>query len=187
MVYSCGDKYEGEWAQDVREGQGTLWKALRGGRFRVQYHGQWRDDRPEGRGVFYDDAGDRYEGEWRDGLRHGRGRQEAGGRPGDGHGADVYEGEWAFGKRCGRGTLMLANGDVYEGHWDSDVKHGKGSFFYTQKGKRYDGVWKDGSPVSGALSDMAPDAPSDEPPLPTLELVDPDGVLAQAQRDGQAE
>ena len=103
------------------------------------------------------------------------------------NGGDVYEGALKDGAPHGPGTYTHVNGDVYEGHWDSDVKHGKGSFFYTQKGKRYDGVWKDGSPVSGALSDMAPDAPSDEPPLPTLELVDPDGVLAQAQRDGQAE
>ena len=185
MVYTSKGKYEGEWVRDRREGLGTLWKYLGRGKFRVQYHGSWAADLPDGRGVFYDDGGDRYEGEWRAGLRHGRGRQSYGGRPSDGFGADVYEGQWVDGERSGKGTLTLASGDVYTGHWQHDVKHGQGSYVYLTKGKRYDGTWKDGSPVCGSYSDVAPQGerpvgPNGKVPaaLPTLELEDAEAVLA---------
>ncbi len=45
MVYKNGDKYEGDWAQDVRHGLGTLW-LFRDGKYVVRYNGEWRNDQP---------------------------------------------------------------------------------------------------------------------------------------------
>lgn len=45
VVYKNGDKYEGDWAQDVRHGLGTLW-LFRDGKYVVRYNGEWRNDQP---------------------------------------------------------------------------------------------------------------------------------------------
>lgn len=45
VVYKNGDKYEGAWANDMRDGLGTLW-IFREGKYVVRYNGEWRDDQP---------------------------------------------------------------------------------------------------------------------------------------------
>eukprot|EP00983_Pelagomonas_calceolata_P044831 1139470-Pelagomonas_calceolata.AAC.2 len=40
--------------------------------------------------------------------------------------------------------MMYANGDVFEGLWQNDLKHGPGTYFYINRGKRFDGVWQEG-------------------------------------------
>lgn len=140
MVYKNGDKYEGDWEEDLRSGLGIYYSFV-GGLYRIRYQGEWRADRPHGRGMLYTDKGEPYEGEFMDGLRHGKGRQVYGGRPLDGFGGDIYEGDWVEDKRNGRGTLTCANGDIYEGLWANDLKHGEGTHYYISTNKRYDGVW----------------------------------------------
>lgn len=48
MVYKNGDKYEGDWSNDLRHGLGTLWiyKGGKTGKYVVRYNGEWRDDQP---------------------------------------------------------------------------------------------------------------------------------------------
>jgi hypothetical protein len=45
VVYKNGDKYEGDWAGDLRHGLGTLW-TYKEGKYIVRYNGEWRDDQP---------------------------------------------------------------------------------------------------------------------------------------------
>jgi len=47
--------------------------------------------------------------------------------------------------RNGPGTMMYASGDVFEGLWKDDLKHGPGTYFYINRGKRFDGVWQEGA------------------------------------------
>lgn len=136
MVYKNGDKYEGDWEEDLRSGLGIYYSYVNG-LYKIRYSGEWRSDRPHGRGVLYTDKGEPYEGDFVDGLRHGQGRQVYGGRPLDGFGGDTYEGEWFEDKRQGRGTLTLGNGDIYEGLWQNDLKHGEGTYYYIGRNKRY--------------------------------------------------
>ena len=48
VVYKNGDKYEGDWSNDLRHGLGTLWiyKGGKTGKYVVRYNGEWRDDQP---------------------------------------------------------------------------------------------------------------------------------------------
>lgn len=182
MVYRNKDKYEGGWVENKREGLGTLW-VYDGGKYRVRYHGHWLQNKFSGKGTFYNDRGECYVGEWLDGLREGKGKQTYGGRAVDGYGGDVYEGEWKQDQRSGKGTLFMANEDVYEGEWLNDLKHGKGTYFYTVKARRYDGVWKEGVPKAGSLSNMDP---ADRSSLPYNELADAGEVQRRAENSALA-
>lgn len=48
MYYYNGDKYEGSWYQDKRQGKGTY--VFSTGAY---YKGQWQNDEKNGKGVFY--------------------------------------------------------------------------------------------------------------------------------------
>ena len=45
IIYKNNDKYEGDWANDMRHGLGTLW-IFKDGKYVVRYNGDWRNDRP---------------------------------------------------------------------------------------------------------------------------------------------
>lgn len=45
VIYKNGDKYEGDWAQGLRHGLGTLW-LYKKGKYVVRYNGEWRNDAP---------------------------------------------------------------------------------------------------------------------------------------------
>lgn len=45
VIYKNSDKYEGDWANDMRHGLGTLW-LYRDGKYVVRYNGEWRADQP---------------------------------------------------------------------------------------------------------------------------------------------
>ncbi|KAG1678164.1 hypothetical protein FOA52_016101 [Chlamydomonas sp. UWO 241] len=182
VVYKNGDKYEGDWSSDTRQGLGTLW-IFREGKYKVRYNGEWRDDQPTGHGTFFDDNGDTYEGDWLSGRRHGKGRAVYGGRPADGFGGDVYEGGWEDDVKCGAGTMMYASGDIYEGQWAGDTKHGPGSYFHMSKGKRYDGVWSEGTAKCGSYSEVHAPPPGTVGALPPIELKAPDAVLMAAKTE----
>lgn len=82
--------------------------------------------------------------------------------------------------RHGLGTMMYANGDMYEGQWSNDVKHGQGTFFYINKGRRFDGVWHNDTPKCGSYSEIEPAAPGAAGAIPNIELANLVGVLQQA-------
>jgi hypothetical protein len=67
-TYDNGDRYEGEWKDGKRHGQGTLY--YKSG---SRYEGEWKDGKRHGQGTFFWNDGDRYEGEWKDDWKHGKG------------------------------------------------------------------------------------------------------------------
>uniref|UniRef100_A0A7S1XBI5 MORN repeat-containing protein 3 n=1 Tax=Tetraselmis chuii TaxID=63592 RepID=A0A7S1XBI5_9CHLO len=179
VIYKNGDKYEGDWAAGLRQGLGTLWIYV-DGKFVVRYNGMWHKDRPSGNGTFFGNDGELYEGEFKGGLRCGRGKQSVGGRAVDGFGATVYEGEWLNDMKNGRGTLTKPNGDVHEGEWKDNMRHGQGTYYFMEKGMRYDGVWQEDVCKCGTYSEIHASGPGTKGVLPNLELKTPTEVLKSA-------
>lgn len=46
MTYKNGDKYEGDWQENYRHGNGTLW-VFRDGKYHIRYSGEWAEDLPD--------------------------------------------------------------------------------------------------------------------------------------------
>jgi hypothetical protein len=70
-VFPNGNRYEGEWANDMKAGYGVLYY-MNGER----YEGYWRDDRAHGKGTLIYAHGDKYIGEWVAGKKQGHVRLE---------------------------------------------------------------------------------------------------------------
>ena len=180
QTWTKGHKYEGEWKEGKRNGKGSYWQkdSERGQRLRKQYAGDWVEDKRDGLGIFLYKNGDKYEGEWVSNRRHGHGTlvYAEGSR---------YEGGWADDQRSGLGVFVMVNGDRYEGHWLNGKKEGPGRFYYNSTGKVYEGEWVDDTPKCGEFKDAAADEVAPESaaamgamPLPTLELLQSEGVLS---------
>jgi formylglycine-generating enzyme required for sulfatase activity len=145
MVFANGDRYEGEWKGDEMEGQG-IYIFASGNR----YQGQVKAGRQDGYGVFINVSGSRYEGEWKDDKKSGQGIMKVA----DG---SIYNGEWKENRREGRGVMVFANGDRYEGEWKDDKREGQGIYVFTN-GDRYEGEWKaDMREGQGVFIDMEGD------------------------------
>ena len=83
-----------------------------------RYEGEFRDDKRNGRGTFYHASGDRYEGEFRDDKRNGRGTYSF--LADNQFKGDRYEGEFRDSKYNGLGTYYRANGKVTTGFWQDN-------------------------------------------------------------------
>jgi hypothetical protein len=83
-IYSNGDKYEGEWRNNQRYGQGTMNYANGD-----KYEGGWLNNRRSGQGKFTYTNGDRYEGEWYNNRRYEQGTMTYAN-------GDKYEGRWRY-------------------------------------------------------------------------------------------
>ena len=127
-----GNKYDGEWVDDVKEGYGVL-TYVNGER----YEGYWKNDKAHGKGTLTYSQGDRYIGDWAAGKKHGTGELHYANN-------DVFRGEWADDHATGRGILQYSIGNIYEGAWLMDRRHGHGSFTCAQDGYRYEGEWYQG-------------------------------------------
>jgi hypothetical protein len=162
----CGDEYEGEWLNDLPEGEGMCTYAngdaytgmfaagMREGEGQILlgnfceeylargvYRGGWKQDRYSGLGSMIDANGDRYDGVWVDGRRQGRGTQRyvANG--------ERYQGIWMRDQRHGRGRHYFSDGTVYDGQWRNNTRDGKGKCVYKSSGRigvagTYNGMWK---------------------------------------------
>ncbi len=126
-----GDRYEGDYFQGERHGNGTCW-FINGDR----YEGEYQCGKPHGKGTFYYRIGERYEGDFRQGKRHGKGKfyYLSGNR---------YEGDFQNNKANGQGICYLTNGDSYVGSSQDGLAHGKGVFYYAN-GNRYVGDYEHG-------------------------------------------
>ena len=67
--YQNGDKYDGQWKDDKKEGKGYFFYKETG----EVYKGNFSNDLPNGIGIYYFKNGDRYEGSFKDGKKHGKG------------------------------------------------------------------------------------------------------------------
>ncbi|HSX13250.1 MAG TPA: hypothetical protein VLE96_02380, partial [Chlamydiales bacterium] len=63
------DRYEGNWENDKKHGQGTHHYA-NGDR----YEGNWENDKKHGEGTLHYANGDRYVGNWKNDKKHGQGK-----------------------------------------------------------------------------------------------------------------
>ena len=146
--------YIGDWAYDLRSGQGRLLDQSVG-----EYNGAWKFDKMHGYGVFKYADGRIYEGNWADGVREGEGKLygknintfkgmwKNGRLSGKGmilspSGTVIYDGSFKEGKYEGNGTFRYDSGDVYEGQWAGGRRSGTGCMTYADGGV-YRGEWKD--------------------------------------------
>jgi len=98
FLYFNGDKYEGEFKDGKRHGQGTY--TFKDGRI---YVGEFKDGASHGQGTIKYKDGSMYVGEFKDGKRHGQGTiKYKEGR--------ICDGEWKDDKFNGKITFL--NGDV---------------------------------------------------------------------------
>ena len=128
LEYNNGDKYEGGWSDDQKNGRGTLFYKNGG-----KYVGEWVNNLRDGFGVNTWRNGNRYTGNWKQNVKHGQGKftYVDGGE---------YVGEWANDQREGEGVNTWTNGDQYEGNWENNQMHGTGIFSHAD-GRKDEGEW----------------------------------------------
>jgi len=118
FFYPNGDSFEGEFVNNLREGQG----------------------------IYVSKAGHRYEGGWKKDQREGNGSLTfVEKEDGVTKWAGTYEGEWHLNRKHGRGTFTYPSGDKYEGGWADDQKEGYGIYYYMKEKDRYEGYFSKGN------------------------------------------
>ncbi|GHU12470.1 hypothetical protein FACS189449_06180 [Alphaproteobacteria bacterium] len=106
MMYPSGEKYDGDWANSVMEGNGEYTYA--DGR---AYKGQFKAGKKNGIGLMTWPTGNAYEGEWHDDKKHGKGRLEW-------YDKSEFRGTWSGGKFwAGHGILKYKDGRIFNGEW----------------------------------------------------------------------
>lgn len=172
-----GAIYNGEWKFGKRDGYGTYSILLpESKKYVKKYCGEWTDGKKHGYGTYFYKNSSVYEGEWSEDQRSGWGRiYYANG--------DIYEGKWLKDKNHGEGIFIFSNGNRYEGSWREGKKDGRGKFYYCDKGQLYEGLWVDGVPKCGTLSDFGRDgAPMPAKyQIPKVHLIDTQLVLREAE------
>ena len=149
MYWKDGDKYIGNWKDDVHKGYGEYYFA--NGDI---YKGNWLDGNKKGMGELKFNTGDRYVGEFSAGIRNGSGEYRyANGiiyngnfvdGMENGHGkmtwqdGEYYEGNWINGYRTGNGKYVYSSGTIYEGEFFESTAEGLGKFTY-EDGTIYEG------------------------------------------------
>ena len=156
-VWSDGQRYLGDWANDLPEGAGE-WTSAKGDRYtggfkagkrvgqgrmvyadKTQYDGAWQDDRPSGEGRFKFSNGDVYQGQFVAGEQSGTGiLTHANG--------DRHTGLWLKGMRDGKGVAEWKDGQRYQGDWRANRKEGQGLMRFADGGS-YEGAWVNDRPV----------------------------------------
>lgn len=165
MTYLNGEIYEGEWENDVRSGEGELYKPklngkaysylgtwqnglLNGkGRYKnsdTEYEGDFKDGKYDGNGVLKKKNPraiiiSTYNGQFKNGLKHGQGTEITN--------EYTYVGEFSGDKIYGNGKKTLINGDFFDGSFTANIfKSGKGKITYG-----------DNSVYEGKLTGRVPD------------------------------
>jgi len=129
ISYENGDRYSGEWHEDVIHGQGTYHYA-EGDR----YSGQWDRGKFHGAGTYFFRSGSKYVGEWRDDKKNGTGTYHF-------RNGDTWVGEWREDKKHGKGTYHHKNGDTWQGYYIDNKRHGK-AVFTSADGEAVEEYWE---------------------------------------------
>ncbi|KAL3516392.1 hypothetical protein ACH5RR_023294 [Cinchona calisaya] len=155
-VFSNGDMYTGQWADNCPNGNGKyLWSDgcmyvgewVRGktngkGMFSwpsgATYEGQFKNGYMDGEGTYIGCSNDTYRGSWVVNMKNGRGIKNY-------TNGDHYEGNWHRGRPDGQGRYQWSNGNQYIGQWRNGKMNGSGTMIWAD-GNRYDGCWEDGLP-----------------------------------------
>ena len=108
--YENGDKYDGNWKDNKKEGKGSFFYNEKG----EIYKGNFCNDLPNGMGIYYFKNGDRYEGMFKDGKMHGEGTIifANGGK---------YKGEFKNDVKHGKGEYKNKLGQIKYEYWDNGV------------------------------------------------------------------
>jgi hypothetical protein len=154
IIFKNGDRFEGTFKRDKREGNGTMYY-INGDK----YVGNFKDDRKEGKGNIYYFNGDEYVGDFKGDkcegngtLLYANGDRYIGSYKSDrkdGNGThyfasgDRHEGSYKADKREGHGIVFHVNGDKFEGDFKADQKDGRGTEQYTN-GDKYEGDYREG-------------------------------------------
>lgn len=134
-------RYEGEWRNGVKHGNGKL--IMKDGSF---YEGEFRDGEINGKGYKFDSTKQTeftgeffegayqgkgilrcknkyvYEGDFYENLKHGYGEFN------EFKVNQNYKGQWYFNKRHGQGVQRYSDGSMYTGDWIRDKRQGHGEF-----------------------------------------------------------
>lgn len=132
--FTLGDRYEGEFKNCLKHGQGT--ERFTNGDF---YVGNYINGKPDGYGEYIWANGCQYKGFFKNGLRYGKGTWMKG--PNN---ADKYEGDWVNDKKWGYGVYTWASGNIYKGNFHEDLRHGYGEMTWAD-GSAYNGEWERGA------------------------------------------
>lgn len=154
-----GDRYEGKWENDVRNGIGVFISAdgttspqiwlkdefvgnlildaeIWADADSIIYIGKKENGVLEGYGRIIYAKGDFYVGEVKNGTPDGQGIMYY-------RNGDRYEGEWKDGIRNGFGTYCFNNdGSFHYGEWKNNDRDGTGTY-YSSSGFRYEGEWRE--------------------------------------------
>lgn len=131
LVFSNGNRYQGDWVDWYRQGQGEL-RYANGD----VYTGSFRKSKFNGKGVMQFVNGDKYEGDWVEDIQHGKGTYSY-------NSGNRYVGEFRQGKLDGYGIMYYTDKSRYEGNWSANKKEGSG-LFVTTSGKKIHGEWAGG-------------------------------------------
>ena len=129
MYYNSGDKYEGDYKNDQRDGKGVY---ISDG---YKYKGDFKKGLREGKGVIIYKTGDKYDGEWFDDMYNGKGVYYF-------KDGSKYDGNWKNNQPNGYGVFEYTNGEKYEGDFKNNIREGYGKYFY-ENGNRYEGQYVD--------------------------------------------
>ena len=169
LIYPNGDKYNGEFQNDERNGTGTLYFSNGD-----KYIGKWKDNKRNGKGSILYSNGDKYEGEWKNDNRHGLGVNYY-------LNGFKFVGEWKNDQQTDKGKFSRHDilkisknktviskdvkkspcpenknqnkdncfgifnypyGGVYSGEYKKNVRNGYGTIIYKSTGYKYVGHWK---------------------------------------------
>ena len=108
--YKNGDKYEGNWKDNKKDGKGSFYYNEK----EEVYKGNFINDYPNGNGIYYFKNGDRYEGLFKDGKKHGEGTIffANGGR---------FQGFFKNNLKHGKGIYKNKFGHIKNEYWENGV------------------------------------------------------------------
>ena len=112
-IYNNGDRYEGEFKINSREGKGIYY--YNDGDI---FEGEYKNGITEGKGVYYYKNGDRHEGEYKNDSKEGKGIYYY-------KNGDKFEGEYKNNSREGKGVYYYKNGKIRIGNYKDDKHIGK--------------------------------------------------------------
>ncbi len=127
MSYRSGQRYVGDWHNNMRHGVGTHFYSSR-----VKYVGKWENDMRHGEGVLYFADGKPLKGIWKNNRFVGKMPFDCRGNTINGYGIKIkydgstYEGFWIKGQKNGYGISHEKDGSVYEGNWIRNNPNGRG-------------------------------------------------------------